>query len=107
MSASNETSVAGSAGLGLIKYHVRVGAVYICVRGTYIPTAPRGTVDSQMGVASHKLSRSSQCSNQIDKNPYVVHIIRLASSSSTKCEGDLASGKSRRALPMAPPTILT
>ena len=46
-------------------------------------------------------------SNQIDKNPYVVHIIRLASSSSTRCEGDLASGKSRRALAMAPPTILT
>ena len=46
-------------------------------------------------------------SNQIDNNPYVVHIIRLARSSSTRFEGDLASGKSRRALPMAPPTILT
>ena len=30
-------------------------------------------------------------SNQIDNNPYVVHIIRLASSSSTRCEGETSA----------------
>ena len=55
-----------------IKYHVRV---------------------SQMGVASPQRS-SDQLSSQIDDTPHVVQIMRLASSSTTRCEGDLACGKS-------------
>ena len=42
-----------------------------------------------MGVASHRGLQIISATN-----PYVLHIIRLASSSSTRCEGDLASGKS-------------
>ena len=54
-----------------------------------------------MGTGCGFAQRSpDQLSSQIDN----IHIIRLASSSSTRCEGDLASGKTR--IPMVPPVTL-
>ena len=50
----------------------------------------------------HTQRSPDQISSQLDNIPHVVQIIWLASSSSTRCEGDLASGKSRRAVVMAP-----
>ena len=59
-----------------------------------------------MGVASHRGLQIRSAARSTTFRMWHIQIIQLASSSLTRFEGDLASGKSRRVLPMAPPHVI-